>query len=119
MASNFNKNRDNFSRELSLNIIISFPLLLVVLLLRDAPKNILSKPQWKGSKQSLGGYGAPGPTGVTALATSTKNDTPVAIGVARGGGARGPCNSNFLQFICKTYEKSKILCYKLQPQALV
>ena len=28
-------------------------------------------------KQSLGGYGAPGPTVATALANSTKNDTPV------------------------------------------
>ena len=32
----------------------------------------------KGLKQSLGGYGPPGPTVATALATSTKNDTPVA-----------------------------------------
>ena len=31
-----------------------------------------------GHKQSLGGDGAPGPTVATALATSTKNDTPVA-----------------------------------------
>ena len=30
-----------------------------------------------GHEQSLGGEGAPGPT-VAALATSTKNDTPVA-----------------------------------------
>ena len=39
-------------------------------------KSILSKPKW-GHKQSLGGYGAPGPTVVMALATSTKSDKPV------------------------------------------
>ena len=41
-------------------------------------KSILSNPKWREHKQSLGGYGAPGPTAATALATSTKNDTPVA-----------------------------------------
>ena len=40
-------------------------------------KNILNEPKW-GHKQPLGGDGVPGPTIATALATSTKNDTPVA-----------------------------------------
>ena len=41
-------------------------------------KSILSESKWGGHKQSLEGEGAPGPTVATALATSTKNDTPVA-----------------------------------------
>ena len=39
-------NRKNFKQELSLNIIILFPILSVVSLLRDAPKSIRSKPKW-------------------------------------------------------------------------
>ena len=41
-------------------------------------KSILNKPKWGEHKQSLEGYGAPGPTVATTLATSTKNDSPVA-----------------------------------------
>ena len=38
---------------------------------------ILSKPKWR-AQAVVRGDGAPGPTVATALATSTKNDTPVA-----------------------------------------
>ena len=41
-------------------------------------KSFLYEPKLGGHKQSLGEDGAPGPTVATSLATSTKNDTPVA-----------------------------------------
>ena len=50
-----------------------------VLLLRDAPKSILSKPKWGAQAVATGGrHGTPSPTVATTLATSTKNDTPEA-----------------------------------------
>ena len=53
-------------------------MLRVVLSLRDAPKKLSEWTEMGGPKQSLGEDGAPGPTVATSLATSTKNDTPVA-----------------------------------------
>ena len=49
-------------------------------------KSILNEPKWGGTISCLGGTapldhrsdGTPGPTVATALATSTKYDTPVA-----------------------------------------
>ena len=67
-------------------LLFLFPLLPVALSLRDAPKKHLEWTEMGGHKQSLGGTaswthrsdGTPGPTVATALATSTKNDIPVA-----------------------------------------
>ena len=50
----------------------------VVLSLRDAPKKHSEWIEMGGHKQSFGGDGTPGPTVATELATSTKNDTPMA-----------------------------------------
>ena len=41
-------------------------------------KSILSKPKWGGTSSRWEGFGAPGPTVATALATGKKNDTQVA-----------------------------------------
>ena len=49
----------NFERELSLTLLFLFPLLLVVMLLPDAPKRILSKPKWRGTSSGLGGRAQP------------------------------------------------------------
>ena len=53
--------------------------MLVALSLRNAPKKHSEWTEMGRHKQSLGGGdSAPGTTVATALATSTKNDTPVA-----------------------------------------
>ena len=55
VASNFTKNRKHIKEELCLNVIISFPLLSVVLLLRDVTKAVFLANQKEGTSGPYGG----------------------------------------------------------------
>ena len=90
-------------------LLFLFPLLPVLLSLRDAPKQQPELTELGGHKQWLGKYGAFGPTVARTLATSTKNYTQVADFV----NPRKKRQSHTLNQSCKfepKTEKSRLFC---------